>query len=237
MADTVKLNGASIEDIRKSTGQVWQPVQRADYKVFARVIKPGYVFANYLDQPEEYKVIVEHNNGAPIMKLEDAEQVPEIAEIISNGQCVSTREGRVVLIGTIGEMWDVNTSKLAESYTYPDGSEIDIENLPQDDWFEVYRRHEDFPSAVAIQLPAEMLGEYQTSWSKLFPNNPESPGHGSGDILVVPLDFKHVSPTHNVAFYNTYSKDVGDFHSSGKVAKSDDIPDLSLDIVRDKYKV
>lgn len=235
----VTLTPQVIEELRKQTGQEWKDCQRKEYAVYACKPPAGYLYANKLEQPDSYDAICEANGGNPIISEKEVSAHPGLFGFLKVNGFYQTDGNRVVLCGTQGELWDVKPEKLAQSYRMPDGKEI--VNISED-WFTVSRAAEDTPSAVAIQLPVEYMGRYQTSWGSLLEvNHPNSTGHGKGDILVAPKlpdgtpDYENISPTNNAVFALTYHQNVGGWDNSDRIMPAGEIKSLAIDEVRERY--
>lgn len=229
MQQKIYLNQQTIEQIRWETKQWWRPCQRKLYQVWACKVPSGYIFANKLEQPESYKAIqsVYHKDIIPV---ELVMQNPSLFNLLKNNGCYQTSEQKVVLCGTRGEMWDVKDEKFRASYELP--AKAWGTDFPFLRWFAVMRRAESCPSAVGIQIPHKYLGAYQTSWATLFVNNPNSGGHGKGDILVCPcmqgaINYADASPTNNEVFALTYNLKVGGWSDSGLITNPEKLKPIT----------
>lgn len=211
-----------------STGK-WRNCQRKQYNIFAILPKAGYVFANRLEQPKEFKYIYKHFGRAIVSKDELTPQ--QLAELGNN--CYVTDGQKLVLCGTRGEMWTVKPDKFISSYVKLDGSKPD--KVPTE-WTEFSRAPETAPSAKGIQIPADYLGIYDAGWGVLYMNDPESPGHYKGDILVVSNDGQSISTVNNEVFALTFNQNIGGWAQSGCIVEPAKIKPLSLDFVKKTYQ-
>ena len=236
----VELTPQNVEKIRMITNQNWRGCQRKKYSIFAFWPEAGFIFANKLEQPLSYKVIMKINNGNPIIAERKLAAIPKAYEFVMKNGCYRTDGSRVVLCGTRGELWDVKPEKLASSYTNENDSPIT--SIPRNKWFVVNRASERYAQAVGIQLPIQILGIFKTSWALLRVNDLNSTGHGKGDILVAPklpngtLDYAHISPTNNEVFLLTYNQNVGGWNHSGHLAKPELVESLALETVKRNFK-
>ena len=234
----VELIPQTIEMIREMSHQKWRDCQRKDYFIYAIKAPAGYIFANKLEQPLSYKAICRVNNGNPIISIQKIERNPKLVEYVKQNGFYKTDGSRIVLCGTVGELWDVKPEKLVSSYTMPDGSPI--EKLP-DGWFVIKRASETRPNSVGIQLPIQFHGIYQTSWAMLHVNDINSGGHGSGDILVAPKmpdgspDYSNISPTNNEVFALTYNQNVGGWNRTKNIIEVGNIKPLTIEYVKEHY--
>lgn len=211
-----------------STGK-WRNCQRKQYNVFAIFPAAGYVFANKLEQPEQFQYI--KNKFRKLVVKES--QLSEEDKAYLGNNCYVTDGTRVVICGTRGECWTVKPEKFVASYTNTDGSPIT--KVPTK-WTEFSRAQESAPSAKGIQIPAKYLGVYKASWGELTLNDPRSTGHYSGDILVVSMDGKSISPINNEVFAMTFNLNVGGWAQSGQIAPVDKLTPVTLELVKTSYK-
>ena len=210
-----------------STGK-WRNCQRKAYNVFAIQPEAGFVFANRLKQPEQFKYIKQRFGKAVV----HTSQLTEEDKDALGQNCYVTDGQRVVICGTRGELWAVKPEKLAASYTKTDGSPIT--EMPKQ-WKEFSRAQENAPSAKGIQIPKQYLGVYQASWGTLTMNDHHSPGHFTGDILVVSMDGKDVSTVNNEVFACTFNQQVGGWAQSGCITPVDKIKEIKLEDVMKTY--
>ena len=236
----VELTSQNIEKIRMMANQNWRDCQRKKYSIFAFRPEAGFIFANKLEQPLSYKVIMKINNGNPIIAERKLAAMPKEYEFVMKNGCYKTDGSRIVLCGTRGELWDVKPEKLVSSYTNKNGSPIT--SIPRYKWFVVNRASERCAQAVGIQLPIQILGIFKTSWALLRVNDLNSSGHGKGDILVAPklpngaLDYENISPTNNEVFLLTYNQNVGGWNYSGCLEKPELVERLTLETVERNFK-
>lgn len=235
MSQQVILTPQVIEQIRMQTKQEWRKCKRKQYNIFACRVPEGYIFANCLEQPESYNMIrkVFGKDFVHTSKFDDNTQLVDFLKAHGFYRSDGTR---IVLKGTKGELWDVKPEKFVSSYCSTSGESIS--NMREGEWIEVSRAAESTASAVGIQLPASIVGIYQTSWTTLTVNNPNSLGHGKGDILVAPLlpngqlDYARISPTNNEVFSMTYDQSFGSWGLSGLITSSSRIKKLTLTDVK-----
>lgn len=200
----------------------------------------GYVFANKLEQPVSYNALMS-TFGRAIVGLSELDNHLDIAKCLKDNGFYQTDGSRIVLCGTKGELWDVKPEKFIQSYRLTSGNQIDINNLKVGSWIEVSRAAEETASAVGIILPTNYLGVYQTSWATLYVNNPNSSGHGVGDVLVAPMfpngqpDYTGISPTNNEVFALTYDQGIGGWSKTGYITSPDKIDKLTLAQVRTDF--
>lgn len=240
MGQQVVLTPQAIEQIRQQTKQEWRKCKRKQYNIFACKMPAGYIFANKLEQPNSYNAIkqVFHKD---IVHSSEFKNNPQLVEFLKANGFYQTDGTRIVLCGTKGELWDVKPEKFVQSYRAITGGQIT--SMEDGIWIEVTRAPEMKANAVGIQLPKKYLGVYKTSWATLYVNNPNSSGHGKGDILVAPMlpngqpDYAHISPTNNEVFALTYDQNVGSWGNSGLIINANNIKRLTLSEVRSMYKV
>lgn len=202
--------------------------QRKKYDVYGTIMPAGLIFANRLEQPKSYKLITQTFKRAIIRRdmLSD-NQYQQLKQL----GIYETDEHMVTLCGTVGELWTVKPEKLVNSYTNPDGSRIT--NKPNK-WTTYTRAGETAPQAKGIQLPNKFIGKLQTDWALLTINDPNSPGHGLGDILVIDK-CNNISPTNNAVFANTYNLTIGGWAQSGQIQKITDNNKITLTDVENKW--
>ncbi len=210
-----------------STGK-WRNCQRKAYNVFAIQPEAGFVFANMLEQPQQYQYIKQRFNKAVV----HVSKLTEEDKKTLGNNCYITDGTKVVICGTRGELWTVKPEKLQSSYTKVDGTPIN--EIPKQ-WHEFSRAQEGAPSAKGIQIPKQYLGVYEAPWGTLTMNDPHSRGHYSGDILVVSLDGKDVSTINNEVFACTFNQQVGGWAQSGSITPADKIKQICLEDVSRVY--
>lgn len=224
MQQGIILTPQILEQIRTETGQEWRKCQRKAYQISACKVPAGYIFANKLEQPHSYKALMQQFK-TPFVKSSDIPPQSELANILRREGYYETDVSKFVLCGTKGELWDVRDDKLVSSYTLPDGQPVYYiqGGFGLGKWFAVARAQETQPSAMGIQIPKKYLAAFQTSWGSWLKMNDEySDGHGTGDILVVPVvngqfDYANASPTNNHVFALTYNLGVGGWANSGLI--------------------
>lgn len=210
-----------------STGK-WRSCQRKQYNIYAILPPAGYVFANRLEQPKEFKYI-QQRFGRYI--VHQSELTPQDTSVLGNN-CYVTDGQRLVLCGTQGELWTVKPDKFLSSYVKPDGSRP--EKVPVH-WTMFSRMPETAPSAKGLQIPVNYLGIYDAGWGVLRMNDPESSGHYKGDILVVSNDGQSVSAINNAVFANTFNQSIGGWVQSGCITPAEKIKPITLDFVTKTY--
>ena len=89
----------------------------------------------------------------------------------------------VVLKGTLGEEWVTKLSKVAKTYTMPDGAEVTLKSFSESD---VYIDLKTIPTAenFAYFIPLQYKTEVKTAWGDVLHANREGVTHGDGDYLV-----------------------------------------------------
>lgn len=234
----VMLTPDVIEHIRMETKQEWRKCKRKQYNIFACKVPAGYIFANKLEQPESYNAI-KQTFHKDFVYTSEFNKVPQLVEFLKQHGFYQTDGTRIVLCGTKGELWDVKPEKLVQSYRLMNG--MLIRDIKDNEWFEVSRAGEASATSVGIQLPNKYLGVYQASWATLTVNNPNSGGHGKGDILVAPLlpngqpDYSNISPTNNEVFALTYDQNVGGWANSNLVTNPNRIKPIYIADIKKQY--
>lgn len=205
----------TLEQIMAKTGDKWRDCRRKSYDIHACKLPAGMVYANKLEQPLSYKAIMEKFR-IPIVPLTAVKNVAGAEEYLQKNGCYVTSNEKITLCGTQGEMWEVKLEKLVSSYTNPDGSPIKPECIKLNKWFTISRAGSDVVSEVGLQIPKEIFMTVKTSWGVVYLNDPASPGHYKGDILVFPKsanggpDYnKSCSPINNSVFALTFDRNVG----------------------------
>ena len=235
MAQQVVLTPQVIEQIRLQTKQEWRKCKRKQYNIFACKVPEGYVFANCLEQPESYQMI-RKNFGTDFVHISKISGNTQLVDFLKTHDFYKSDGTRIVLMWAGGALWDVSPEKFAASYCSISGKPIS--DMKEGEWVEVSRAAESTASAVGIQLPVDIIGIYQTSWATLTVNNPNSFGHGKGDILVAPLlpngqpNYADISPTNNEVFSLIYDQSVGDWGLSGLITSSSRVKKLTLSDVK-----
>lgn len=107
-----------------------------------------------------------------------------------------------------------------KGYRDNNGETFDLQHL-LNDWFLAERPAEENAVLAGIQLPAEFLGVCKTAHGTLWANHPDAPGHGAGDIIVVPYSgvYLDTDPTHlyvvnNAVFARTFDKRVNHWNKN-----------------------
>ena len=211
-----------------SSSGKWRKCQRKQYNVFAIQAPAGFVFANRLEQPEQYKYIKQRFNA----NIVHVSKITEADRAVLGSNCYVTDGTRIVICGTRGELWTVKPEKLASSYTNCDGTAIT--EAPKE-WKEFSRAQENAPSAKGIQIPVKYLAVYEAEWGVLKMNDLKSGGHYSGDILVVGNDGS-VSTINNEVFAMTFNQQVGGWAQSGTITPVDKIREIKLADVKAVYR-
>ena len=206
----------------------WRNCQRKQYSVYAIVPPAGYVFANKLEQPEQFRYIRERFKTF-IVSMDKITQAD--MQALGNN-CYKTDGKSVVICGTRGELWMSKAEQFVKSYTKPDGSPAD--KIPTQ-WTEFSRAAESAPSAKGVQIPLKYLGVYQGKYGERKMNDTMSTGHYSGDILVVSLDGSTISTVNNEVFAMTFNQQVGGWAQSGCITPVDKIKPLTIDEVKRHY--
>lgn len=206
----------------------WRNCQRKQYNIYAILPPAGFVFANRLEQPKEFKYI-QQRFGKCI--VHQSELLQQDMHVLGNN-CYVTDGRKLVLCGTQGELWTVTPEKFLSSYMKLDGSRP--EKVPTS-WTMFSRVPETAPNAKGIQVPIRYLGIYDAGWGVLRMNDPDSPGHYRGDILVISNDGQSVSTINNAVFANTFNLNVGGWAQSGCIAPANSIKPITLDFVTKTY--
>ena len=226
--NVIMLTPQQIEEIRAKTQQKWQNCQRKAYQVYAVQMPAGLIFANRLEQPESFAAIYQNMHKHIVEKS----KVPQyLAQFLMKNGYYETDGNRITLCGTQGELWTVKPEKFVQSYTTSNKTRF---TAPPKEWTVALRAQETEPSAVAIQVPVNIIGLYQTSWGdKLVVNHPAS-NHGTGDFLVAPvgpngqLDYTNISPINHFVFQNTMNLSVGGWAKSNVFVTTANSEPMSL---------
>ena len=89
--------------------------------------------------------------------------------------------GEIVLRGTCGEPWIIPSKKLSK-YEMLDGTPIDPDKLPKDEWIRIRTR---VSSSVTwmVQVPVSQTGEVKTERGDVLQCNRTGVDHGDGDWI------------------------------------------------------
>ena len=234
----LNLNDANVlMQIMTETKQKWRSCRRKQYDIFACKVSSGIVFANKLEQPESFKAMGQAL-GKHIATLEECTRNSGLMGILRQCGCYVTDEDCILLCGTVGELWTVKEDKFKRSYTGVGGKPIT--KIPNG-WFTVTRVSEAMVQAVGIYIPRKYVGMYRTAYGQvLYVNNPNSEGHGKGDVLVAPLvngqpNLADCSPINSTVFARTYDLTVGGWGNLG--LKANQIKLFTLDDCKRAYKI
>lgn len=216
-----ELTKQGVEQILTQCGGKWRDCRRKAYNIYACKLPANYVYANCLEQTESYNAIMKRFKR-PIVPVSAIEKVPGAMDFLKQNGCYVTSQEKITLCGTQGEMWEVKLEKLVSSYTLPDGSAIDTNNLSIGKWFVISRAGSNVATEVGVQIPYKYFVQIVLSWGTVYLNNPRSKGHCKGDILVFPKgpdggpDYtKSCSPINNSVFALTFDQTVGGWGRSG----------------------
>lgn len=93
-------------------------------------------------------------------------------------------DGKVVLKGTVGEMWAAKLEKVMKTYTKEDGSPVTAEDFAVKDTFIKLKTKAAPGTNFALFVPDGTVVTVKTAWGdELHTNLPNAP-HGAGDFLV-----------------------------------------------------
>lgn len=207
----------------------WRDCQRKKYNVYAILPAAGYVFANKLEQPEQFEYI--KNKFRKLVVEESQLSKEDKAYLVGN--CYVTDGTGVVICGTRGECWMIKPEKFVTSYINTDGSHIT--KVPTK-WTEFSRAQESAPSAKGIQIPVEHLAVYQGIRFRLTLNDPKATGHYRGDILVVSMDGKYVGAINNEVFAMMFNLNVGGWAQSGCITPVGKLRPFTIEDAKKHYK-
>ena len=154
---------------------------------------------------------------------------------LENVDYTATDDGEsVVLKGTVGEQWVAKLSKVLETYTKADGTDLTEEDFTgSKDTFIDLKTKAEPDTNFACFVPADVRLTVNTAWGDVLHVNDPSSEHGYGDYLVCPNkdgapDFSDVWVVNGAVFPNTY--DVTRGPVVGSVAAIEKYGNLDLDI-------
>ena len=205
----------------------WRNCQRKQYNVYCIVAPAGFVFANRLEQPQQYKYLKQKFKKAIV----EVDRLTAEDKQFLGKNCYITDGKTPVLCGLKGELWTTSPKRVVESYTKVDGSPLT--NAPTK-WTEISRKPESAPSAKGMLLPLNFLGTYTGSYGVLNANDPNSDGHYKGDIIVMDAN-GNISITNNEVFALTYNQTIGGWAQSNDIAPVDKIKTITYDEVCRHY--
>lgn len=209
----------------------WHPCQRKSYTVY--VIQPpvGFVVANKLEQLTGYDFIKKEFQQVGGMKREipfldlrnNPERLEKVREGIKSGKLELTvvEDGRVLLCGTLGEVWTASADVVRSSYTLSDGKPVG--EISKTEWMPIVRKGESAPSAKGMLLPVKYRGILETKYGTRIMNDPRVSGHNAGDILVATTKKDGslgLSTINNTVFANTFNLIVGGWSANKLVVPS-----------------
>ena len=229
-----EINEQNIKKLMELTGQEFRQCQRKAYDVAACRVNEDIYFANRLTHPISYQAIVKATHGKPLIARAEAEKDAALMAVLRENGCDTYKGGeyRALMCGTYGELSILYSGDLENNYIFGDDLVIDTENLyPR--WNLLHRKGESKPTAVGIQLPVQYLGVYKTYSDTKYANNPTERGHGSGDILVIPVrtvklgyaaprkyyDYNSIEIVNNAVFARTYNQNIGGWGKSGLITE------------------
>lgn len=223
-----------MQDVAK-----WRPCQRKSYTVY--VIQPpvGFVVANKLEQLTGYDFIKKRfqqaggaKRGIPFLDLtNNLAELEKVREGIKSGKLELTvvEEGRVLLCGTLGEVWTASADVVRSSYTLSDGKPVG--EISKTEWMPIVRKGESAPSAKGMLLPVKYRGVLETKYGTRIMNDPRVGGHNAGDILVATTKKDGslgLSTINNTVFANTFNLIVGGWSANKLVVPSQNSAQGSL---------
>ena len=136
----------------------------------------------------------------------------EVYNVLEDAHYTAQPNGEdVILKGTQGEEWVTKLSKVAKTYTTPDGSEITLEDFAQ---LDVYIELKTIPTEgyFAYFIPAAYKVSVSTAWGDVLHANRDGVPHGDGDYLVCAAgedgkpDLSDVWVVNGAVFAGTYVK-------------------------------
>lgn len=228
LTNNPQVTKQTIDTIIAQSGAKWRDCRRKSYNISACKLPANYVYANCLEQPESYALIMQQFRK-PIVALSAIEKAPEVVKTFlkNHGYYVTSNE-KITLCGTQGEMWDVKNEKFLQSYTLADGTPINPKNIVVGKWFVVTRAGMNVTTEVGVQIPNKYFMQVVLDWGTVYMNNPKSKGHHKGDILVFPKgpdggpDYtKSCSPINNAVFALTFDQNVGGWGRSGNIISAE----------------
>ena len=116
----------------------------------------------------------------------------------------------VILKGVVGEMWATKLSKVIDTYTKTDGSQINESDFDQKDVYIDLLTKAAPDSNYAMFVPADISVIVETAWGDELHTNTMNIPHGDGDYLVCRKgedgnpDLSDVWVLNGVIFHETY---------------------------------
>ena len=116
----------------------------------------------------------------------------------------------VILKGVVGEMWATKLAKVIDTYTKPDGSQINASEFEQKDVYIDLLTKAAPDSNYAMFVPADTIVIVETAWGDELHTNVLNVPHGDGDYLVCRKgedgkpDLSDVWVLNGVIFQKTY---------------------------------
>ena len=227
---TFVINEQNLKQLMQLTGQKLRPCQKKTYDVAACRLNPDVIFASRFEQPISYRAIKKVTHGKPFITQASVKKNAELRDILrKNGYYKTTEDnGAAVICSPCGDLHLVTATALEDGYAFPnDDIAVSTESLYAR-WNVLQAKGEDKPQAVGIQLPVKYLGVLQTKDGVLYANNPNVPGHASGDIIVIPCtanntyDFDNMTVVNNAVFAQTYNQSIGGWGKSGLIGAVSD---------------
>lgn len=225
----VKLNARNVANIERLYGG-WRDCQRKDYFIHAIVLPKGYIFANRLEQPMSYNFLQNNCRKKAIVPLSTLNA--QKRHFIKNHGYYLSGEDRVIISGTMGELWTTTPERFMSSYKMPDGSKI--KTLPTT-WTQYKSIGETVPTMRGLQIPVYYIGKIVKSYGVLLVNDTHSQGHGKGDIIVSKIlpngnvDYNSVKPINNSVFAQTFNQNVGGWGKSQAIVSQDKLKPITIE--------
>lgn len=226
-----------INDISK-----YKRCSKKKYKVWVCMPPAGTCVINKFEQPE----VVQQLKGRTyftyneVVKIKD--ENPALFEYLREKAYIVDRNKRFVLSGTQGELWVIDAQKLARTYTFSTGEEINKTTLGSRysisglDWQQLETRGADSGLTYACFVPKEQSLQIQTAWGSTLRCNAPCVSHGKGDFIVCAGNADG-SPNlgdrwvvNGLIFGDTYDNRgwSSNLHSSGNDLSDVKKPDFSL---------
>ncbi len=172
----------------------------ADLPSYRRAVADPALWLEY--EPAAYRV--------RMVRLPEGTEIPNRLEWSVD----TVKAGRIVLIGTAGEMWQVAPEKVMAKYRNLDGSPVTSEQLSglaegEPVCIETVQDGS-APHVWAFRTDVKDVGTILTDWGAVVPVNHPMVGHGDGDyVLVDSPDLIGVAgaarTVNGVVFSNTYA--------------------------------
>ena len=230
------INEENIKKLMELTGQEFRQCQKKAYDVAACRVNEDIYFANRLTHPISYQAIVKATHGKPFIARAEVEKDAALMSVLRENGCGTYKGGdyNALMCGTCGEISVLASADLQSNYIFGENIPIDAFNLyPR--WNLLRHRGESTPTAVGIQLPVQYLGIYKPHSNTYYANNPAEQGHGSGDILVIPVrtvkfgygktrklyDYNNIEIVNNAVFARTYNQNIGGWGKSGLITAAE----------------